>query len=365
MIVDRIGPGPADNHIGAAVAVDGLGARAAGDGIACSRADNRQGRRDIGRIDVREFAQDREAGSGLIGRVGEIEVDRGFENEGVRRAGAAVDRAFRTVEIDDIGAGAANDDIVAAITINGLGARTARNRVRDRGTHDRQRSGDAPGVDVGEIRHGSRANDLIGGIGEIHIRSDVEIDRAGAGSAIQRSFRAVVIDQGVACPAIDDIGPAVPIDRVRARAAGDRVRRRGAQNLDGVRDRAGVYIGEVLDRCRAGRCLIAGVGEIEIDAKLQHQRVDAAGTAVEQALRAMIIEGVGAGAADDDIGPAIAIDRFRAGPALNRVGDRRAENGERRADSRSIDVDETGDGRTAGHLMGRIGEIHRRGGVEV
>ena len=150
----------------------------------------------------------------------------------------------------------------------------------------------------------------------------------------------MVIDEIVAGAGRDDVSAAEAVDCFVSKPARDDVGAGGAKDLQRRGCQAGVDIREVLERRAARSGLIGGVGEIEADAGVEHQRVHAADATVERVLAAVIIDQIVARAADDDIEPTAAVDGVSSRTACDRVGLRRAEDGDRRRDGVRVDVAE-------------------------
>ena len=359
-VIDHgVGARAADDDVAAAAAVDGGGARTAQNGVGGERADDGDRACDLGRVDIVEIGDGRRPAD-LTGRIGQVHIRVRVEPERVGAAGAAVDRAFRAVIIDRVDAAAADDHIRAAVAVDRLRARTARDRVRKRRALQRQRAGDAAGVDVLEVGDDRRARHLIGRIGQVHVRRRAEIDRAGSGPAIQRDFRAVVIDQIRTRAGVDDVAAAVAIDRLRARAARDRVRAGRAQNAECARGSARIDVREVLQRRRARRRLIGRIGQVQVHARVQRQRVHAARAAIQRAFRAVVIDRVRTRAAHDDICAAVAVDRVVPRAACDRVGAARTQDRDRAAHKARVHIREVRHRRAAADLIGRMRQIHAR-----
>ena len=325
MEVDRVGAGTAHDDVGTAAAIEGVRAGAAGDDIGARRADKADRRRGCARVDVDEV-RDRRAAGHLIG-VGQIHV---CSHRHVQRAGAAAaaDGRLCSVIIDQIGAAAAIDDIGAAIAIDRFRAGPSGDRIGARAADDSDRVGVLARVDVEEVLERRRTRRrLVGRIGEVDVDARERDERVGAArTAIERDFRTVEIHEVETGAADNHVASAVAVDGFRAGSAGDRI----GPGRTGYRQRAAhrrrVDVHEILEG-RGARCrLIGDIGEIEIDSGIEHQRVRAGGAAVDQALAAVIIDGVGAIAADDNVRAAAAVDGLVARTAGNRVRDRRAEN---------------------------------------
>ena len=344
MVIDGVGAGATDDHIaGSAIAIDRIRTRAAGDGVGADRADNGQRAGDAARIHIGESENACRTGGRLIGAAGEIQVHGRIE---IQRTGAraAVDRRFAAVIIDEIGAGTRVDDVGAAAAIDGLRAGTAGNGIAQRRADDRYGRADRGRRDIGEIRHRRAAADLTGRPREIHVGRHREIERARARAAVNRRLASVIIDQVRARAAIDDVASAVAVDGLRTRAAGDRIGARRTEDRKRAADAGGVDIGEILERRGTRTVLIAGIGEIEADAGVKDQRVDAAGTAVDRGFAAVIVDRVAAGAADDDVArAAAAIDSVGAAAAGDRVRACRSQDRQRAADAARIDIREAQD----------------------
>ena len=364
VVIDDVRGDAANDHVQPAFAVDGLRRRAAGDRVGGRRAQNRyRGRHGAG-VDVQEVLDRRRARSVLIGRC-EIEAYARLETQRAVDARAAVDRTFLAVVIDDIRRRPANDHVArAAVAVDGVRPRTAGNGVRAGRTHDRQSRANARGVHIGEARHCWTAGDLIARIGEIHRRRRIEIERARARTAVQRSFRAVIVNQIGPGPAVDDIRAAIAVDGLRARTAADRVCACGAQDRERAGQTGGVDVLEVLDRRRTRHILAGSVGEIEAHRRGQHQRAIGARTAVERNLGAMVIDEIGGGAADNHVLPATAVDRLRSRTAGDRVGRAGAEDRHGRRNGTGVDVQELLDRRRPRHVLVGRGEIEADPGIE-
>ena len=118
----------------------------------------------------------------------------------------------------------------------------------------------------------------------------------------------MVIDEIGARAGVDDVAAAAAIDGFPARTAGDRVRAGRADDRHRSGDAGGVDIGEARERGRAGGRLIGCIGEVEVDGGVEHERADP-GARRYRGFRAVVIDGVGAGTASDDVRAAVAVDR--------------------------------------------------------
>ena len=174
----------------------------------------------------------------------------------------------------------------------------------------------------------------------------------------------MVINQIAPGAADDHIRAAAAIDGLGASAARNRVGAARAQDRDRVAHKARVDITEVLEDGSARRRLVQAAGEVQVDARIHHERRHA-GSAVQRSLGAMEIDRVVAGAAQDDVGAAAAVDRFGARSAGNRIHARRAEDRQGAGGAARIYIGETSQRREAGcRLVGRVGEIDVDGDVE-
>ena len=159
--------------------------------------------------------------------------------------------------VDHIIAGAAYDDIGAAVAVDRVVGAAGADRIGGGIAQDGNRGGRAARVHIGEVGDSGRARHLIAGIGEIHVRACNHIDRIGrAGPAVNSDFGAVIIDRIHAGPANDHILASVAVDGRRAGTCADRVGPGGSHYRHGRRDNARIHVGEVLDVCRAGCRLI-------------------------------------------------------------------------------------------------------------
>ena len=213
MVIDRVSTGAADDDVSAAIAIKRVGSRAARDRVGVGRARNGDGAGDCAGVDIQEAFYDRGAGGRLIQRIGQIQADDGFENQRARRAGAAIDRCFRSVEIDHVRAGAANDHVSAAIAVDRVGARAARDRIVARRSQDRDRRSDRCGIHIDEASHQRRAARLVHAARKIDVRRRVQDQRRQARTCRNRRFRSVIIDQIGARSADDDVRAPVAVDR--------------------------------------------------------------------------------------------------------------------------------------------------------
>ena len=194
MIIDCVGADPADDDVCAAVAVDGFRAGARRDRVRSRGADDRQTAADRRGVHIREALNRSQTAGRLVGGVGEIQVDRCVEVKG-SHPGSRADFGFAAVIIDEVRARAAKDDVRSAVAIDRLRAGARGNRVRGSRTHDRKRRGDGAGVHIRKVRDNRSSRDLICGMRQIHAVRDSQIERAGAGAAVNRRFVAVIIDE--------------------------------------------------------------------------------------------------------------------------------------------------------------------------
>ena len=358
VVIDRGGAAARQDDVRAAQAVDRVGPRAARDRVGAARTHDRGRARHPARIDVLEVRQRRPARHRLIGDMRQVDVHRRVQNQRVGSPHAAVQARLRAVVIYKVRTRAADHDIRAAVAVDRVVPRTARDRVRQRRAQDRNRRRRAARVHIDEARHHRRSRHLLARIGQVHIRRHVQIQRRAAGSAVDRRFRAVVINQIRARTGVDHVRPAVAVDRLRARAARDRVRSRRAQDRDVVRYRARVHIREAGHRRRAGR-LMGRIGQVHIRARVEIQRRDAA-AAADRGFRPVVIDEIRARPGVDHVRPAVAVDRLRARTARDRVRRRRAQDRDRARHRARVHIREALQDRGARcRLIGRIGQVQR------
>ena len=326
MIGDRVVARTGCDHVEAAGTVDRVGARAAGDDIGRSGT----GDRDIGGqgrgVDILEVRDP----DGIADRLvcgGEIDRGGGLQNERID-AGAAVDGNLGPVVENRIVAGTGKDRIGPAAAVDGIGARTRRDRVgRGRTGHDDAlRCIQDAGIDALEVgNRGCIANRLV------DARRHAEVDacdaarrlqdeRVGTGAAVDTNFCAVVGNRVVAGPRIDDIGTAAAINRIGARTARERVGRSRTGDRDALRcaQCRGIDILEPGDIDRVARGLVR-IAEVDRRHSLEDERIGSRAT-VDGDFRPLVGDRVVTGTAGDHIGAAAAIDCIGACTARDDIG---------------------------------------------
>src|ERR1700681_517041 len=148
------------------------------------------------------------------------------------------DAVIAAARADDVRTAAAVNRVASAATGDDVDARRAGNRVPDREPRriDVLEVGDACNIAHGLIR-----------IGEIDRTGDTQQQRIGAGTAVNRGFRAPIGGDIIAGAGIDDVRSAIAIYRVVARACRDRVARSRTGDGNGGRQGASIEVLEIPD----------------------------------------------------------------------------------------------------------------------
>ena len=372
VIVDRVIAGAGIDRVSSADAVDGVGARTGRDRIRRARPDDIDARADQMGVEVFEIRH----GDGVADRLivtscyGEIDGRNAagrIEDERID-AHAAVDACLGPMIVHCVVAGAGKDRIQAAAAVDGVRSGAAEQLVGVRRAGDRRclKRREARGVDVLEVKDvGHAAAGLIGGVGEVDRRRNLEIERIDAAAAVDDDFRAPEVDDVVMGARDDGIRAAAAVDRVVAGSGQDRVAacRAGDGKCGAYRCRVQVF--EIRHRDRVADRLVKPGMDGQIDrrdsAAADHHEGVVARAAVDRGFRAVVGNDVVAGPAEDRVGSAIAVDGVAAAAGADHVGDggtRQAYAGRQRA---RVDVFKIrDDGGVACRLIRRMGKVYGR-----
>ena len=369
MIVNGVVAYPRRDDVGATVAIDGVGALRPRDHVGARGARDRERVGDRGGVDVLEIVDLDAVAGRLIDARGDRKIDRAraagiFEDERVV-ARAAVDRDFRASIIDGVVARAGVDDISAAIAVDRVVAGAARERVGACVSRQRDPGGEGGRVHIGEIDDGGRPADDGAGAGEIDVGGDIEDQRVDASAAVDRRFRAMIVNRVVSAGAIDHVAAAAAVDRVGAAGAIDIVDAGGAGDRDPHAFVVTVEVLEILDDGRAADVLVGRQGEIDVETRAVAVLVERVGSrpAVDGDLGAIDQHAVVAGARLNDIGSAIGPNRVAARTANDRArgSGGPAVNGHARGHGRGVDVLKIADDGEIALRDIALPQIHRRG----
>ena len=335
------------DDVGAAAAIDGVGALGSHDGVGAGRTRDRDALGQRARVEVLEIHDVDGVADGLIGAGRHGEVDRRHPARRVedQRVDAcpAIDRNLGPMEMQGVVAGARVDDVGAAVAVDGVVSRSADEDIGARRARDRDARCQRRRVHVLEIDDERRvARGLIGGIGQIDRGGGQQLQRVDAAAAVERRLGAMIGDDIVAGPGVDDIGAPAAIDRIIARTADEDIGARRTRDRNARRQRRGVDVLEIHDRGRVAGRLIGGVGEIDRDGREQRQRVHAR-PAVYGKLRPVIGHVIVAGPGVDDVGAAAAVDGVGARARRDHVRARGAGHAQRRRHERGVEALEIDD----------------------
>jgi len=121
VIDDGVVSGAGDNDIRSATAIDDVVSRTTGDRVGRGRTGNVDSDSQCRRVDVEEIADGGAVPRRLIG-IAEIDRRRSVEHEGIDPC-ATIDRVFCSAVDDRVIAGAAEEDVSAANTVDRVVAR--------------------------------------------------------------------------------------------------------------------------------------------------------------------------------------------------------------------------------------------------
>ena len=348
VVGDHIVGAAADDGVEAAAAVDGVGAVAAGDGVGGARAGDGQRARDARRVYVLEVVDSDGVAGRFILSSGHRKVDDG---DAARRSELqrivprpAVDGDFGPVVEHKIVAGPGVDRICAAIAVDGVGAAAAKQAVGAGVAGQRDADQQRRGVNVCEIENAGRvARGLIRGAREIDRHSRGELQRVYARSAVDQRFASMIGYEVVPGAGVDRVDAAAAVDGVVARAGRNHIRAGRAVNGQRRRNQRGVQVLEIGDKNRAAGGLVGAGRDIEIDARHaacgQHlQRVRGTAAAVEGRFRSVIGDEVVAGAGQDRVQAAAAVQSFAAAAAEDAIGAARTRDRVRDIEKMRIDI---------------------------
>ena len=174
------------------------------------------------------------------------------------------------------------------------------------------------------------------------------------------------VDRIRARPAVDKVRAAVAIDGVGARPETDGIAAGRTHDGKGGRNGRRPYAGDIGDDRRSRNILIGGIRQVQVDGGVEIQTLISTGSAGDRHFRAVVVQKIAGGIADDDVRAAAAVDGIGEAVAANdRVAARRSHDGHGEVDVRRIDVRDVRDVRRAARrLIGGDGEIEVHGGVE-
>ena len=335
------------NHIGAAVAVDGVRTSTACDRVRGGRAGNRHAVDQRRCIDILEGDHTRQVTRGLI-NIGEIDRRVGLQHERID-ARTARDGNFRAVIGDGIVTSACVDAVRTAAAVDCIGTGSGQDRIGVRRTSDGEGRGQRTGVDAFEIDDTDRVADrLIGAACNREVDSGDaarirQHEGIAAGAAVDGGFRAFVVDRIVACACGDNVRPTGAIDGVRTRAAGNDVDAARAADRGRLARRETGRI-DVLESADSGQVASRLIGRAEINGRrgFQNQGVRAA-AGINREFGAPVVDRVIACTGHDDVGAATPMDRIRARTRRDRVCGGRSRHGQGCGQEACVDVLEIGD----------------------
>ena len=310
MIIDKVRAGAGVDDIRATISVQGLRARAAGNGVGGGRAQDREGAGKTRRGDVLEVLHRGRTGR-LVGGVRQIDVDRNVEDEGVGRAGTAVDGGLQAMIVDRVDARTGDDQVACAtVAIDRIPARAAADRIGGRRADDRHSGRHAAPVDVGyALDRDAASRGLAQGVGEVQVYRRIEIQSRDARTAVDRGLRPVEVDEVGPGGHGNDVAAAVAVDGFVARAAADRIPERRAQDRQGGRYAGGVDVGEAGHERRAAD-LIGRARQIDVGRDIEIERARSRAAAYGR-FRSVIIDKRRAAVDIYHVGAAIAVDGVR------------------------------------------------------